>query len=86
MKCHICYWYMPDEYEPRGVCTYAFKPETATEKLRGMLSHATKHVSELPPKSLRYYWNLALEHPDWRESPIFIEEAKPYYQKLSESL
>lgn len=85
MKCHICYWYMPDEYEPKGVCTYAFKPKSATEKLRGMLAHATKHVDELPPKSLRYYRNLALDNPEWPESPLFFKEAKERLKTVEES-
>ena len=86
MKCHICYWYLPNEYEPKGICTYALKPKTVTEKLRGMLAHATKHIDELPPKSLQYYQNLALDNPEWPESPLFFKEAKEHLKTVEESV
>jgi len=73
---------MPDEYDPKRVCTYAFKPKTMTEKLRGMLSHASNHVNELPPKSLLYYRNLALDNPDWMESKVFFEKAKAHLSEM----
>ena len=81
MKCHVCYWYEYNQFTDRGRCTYQFQPRTYKEKLRGMLSHVTRHFSELPPKSVKFYTNLALDNPEWNESKLFMEKVKESYQK-----